>query len=114
MCRVIEPNVSFKGTPAIQAMVRVTSAWLSPLWAGRGTRRSFCDSTASCGKPIVSNNLPTGVRVVNQHEVSGLVVRPGDPAALATALNRLLADSGVARVGEAGRCRAERELDADH
>ena len=48
---------------------------------------------------------------VNQHEVTGFVVPPRDPVALAEALNRLL-DSGELRqkMGEAGRARAENEF----
>ena len=44
----------------------------------------------ACGKPVVSSNLPTGVRVVNRHGMTDLLVPPGDPDALAEALNRLL------------------------
>lgn len=67
----------------------------------------------ACGKPVVSTDLPTGVRFVNQHEVTGLLVPPGDHRALAAALNRLLGDSDLrARMGAAGRRRVEQEFDA--
>ncbi len=46
----------------------------------------------AAGKPVVSTNLPSGVPWVNEHMTSGMVVPPGDPPALAEALNRLLAD----------------------
>jgi rhamnosyl/mannosyltransferase len=60
------------------------------------------------GRPVVSTNLPTGVPWVNQHEVTGLVVTPGDPAALGDALARLLADAALRRrFGDGGLRRAQ-------
>jgi rhamnosyl/mannosyltransferase len=57
--------------------------------------------------PVVSTNLPTGVPWVNQDGVSGLVVAPRDPVALAQALARLLGDPVLRRtLGEKGRQRA--------
>jgi len=65
----------------------------------------------ACGKPVISSDLPTGVRVVNQHERTGLLVPPGDPDALARALNRLLGDESLRRsLGQAARVRVEREF----
>lgn len=59
------------------------------------------------GLPVVSTNLPTGVRAINVHGETGLVVAPHDPAALASALQVLLADPCLRRrMGEAGRRRA--------
>ncbi len=44
----------------------------------------------AAGAPVVSTNLPTGVPWVNQHDVTGLVVPPGDAIALAEAMRALL------------------------
>ena len=67
-----------------------------------------------CRRPVISCRLGTGVDWVNQDGVTGLLVEPRDAAALAAAINRLLADSPLrARMGEAGRKRVERDFSAD-
>jgi rhamnosyl/mannosyltransferase len=61
----------------------------------------------ACGLPVISTNLPTGVPEVNRHGVSGLIVPPADPAALAEAIQELMSDEARRReLGEAGRRRA--------
>ena len=61
----------------------------------------------ACARPVVGCELHNGATYVNQHGVTGLVVPPRDPAALAQGLNTLLADSALAeRMGAAGRLRA--------
>jgi len=56
------------------------------------------------GKPIISTRLGTGVEYVNLHERTGLLVAPGDAAALTEAINRLLNDPLLrAELGQAGR-----------
>jgi rhamnosyl/mannosyltransferase len=68
----------------------------------------------ACGKPVISSDLPTGVRYVNRHQVTGLLVPPGDVDALATALHRLLGDARLrATLGAAARQRARLEFSAD-
>jgi glycosyltransferase involved in cell wall biosynthesis len=62
----------------------------------------------AAGRPVVSTNLPTGVPWVNQDGVSGLVVTPGDAAALGGALHRLLDDSALRqRLGDGAFRRAQ-------
>jgi len=66
------------------------------------------------GVPVVSTELGTGTSWVNQHEVTGLVVPPGDPAALARAINTLVDDDALAaRCGAAARARIECEFSHD-
>ena len=58
------------------------------------------------GRPVVASDAG-GLRDVVEHGVSGLLVPPGDPAALAQALDALLDDPRRrARMGAAGRERA--------
>ena len=55
------------------------------------------------GRPVVSADTP-GIREAVRHDVSGLLVPAGDPAALAGALRRLAADAELRqRMGEAAR-----------
>jgi rhamnosyl/mannosyltransferase len=62
----------------------------------------------AAGRPVISTGLPTGVPWVNQDGVSGLVVPPGDAAALAAAIVRLGADAALrGGLGAGARRRAE-------
>ncbi|MEZ4713600.1 MAG: glycosyltransferase [Caldilineaceae bacterium] len=47
----------------------------------------------ACGTPVVSTELGTGTSWVNQHQQTGLVAPPNDPAALAKAIAQLLGDA---------------------
>jgi len=47
------------------------------------------------GLPIVNTEIGTGTSYVNQDGVTGIVVPPGDPAALANAIQRLLGDDAL-------------------
>jgi len=68
----------------------------------------------ACSKPVVSTDLPTGVRSVNRNGITGLVIPPGETDALANSLNRLILDPGLrAEFGEAARRRIEQEFDVD-
>ncbi|MBI3300318.1 MAG: glycosyltransferase [Elusimicrobia bacterium] len=61
----------------------------------------------ACGKPVVATELGTGTSEVCLGGVNGLVVPPGDAAALRKAINAIITDGETARrMGEAGRSRA--------
>lgn len=63
---------------------------------------------AMFGKPMICCEIGTGTSYVNAHGETGLVVPPGDPRALAEAINLLLSDSSLARaMGRAARARFE-------
>lgn len=58
-------------------------------------------------RPVVASRIGALPELV-EHEVTGLLVEPGDGAALATAVRRALDDPAAARWGEAGRERVRR------
>ena len=65
----------------------------------------------AAGKPVVCCELGNGVTWVNRDGVTGLVVPPADPSALARALRRLKDDAELRnRLGAQGRERALREF----
>ena len=65
----------------------------------------------ACRKPVISCELGNGVSYVNKTGVTGLVVPPRDPRALAHALNRLLEDGALRKkMGDAGHARVKREF----
>jgi rhamnosyl/mannosyltransferase len=62
----------------------------------------------AAGLPVVSTDLPTGVRLVNRPNETGIVVPPSDSKQLGHALSALAADPELrSRMGEAGRARAK-------
>jgi O-antigen/teichoic acid export membrane protein/glycosyltransferase involved in cell wall biosynthesis len=64
----------------------------------------------SYGRPVVATDVGSLPELV-EDEMSGLIVPPRDPEALAAAVVRLLRDTGLRRrLGAAGRLRAEIEL----
>ncbi len=65
----------------------------------------------ACSKPVVSTKLNNGVDFVNQDGYSGYTVAPSDVAALAQALNTLLADDVLrVRLGQQALQRALQEF----
>jgi len=68
----------------------------------------------ACGKPVVATRLGTGVEYVNLDGATGWNVPPGDAAALAEAVNSLLADAELRRrMGERARRRVQTEFHAE-
>lgn len=67
---------------------------------GEGVPLSLVEA-AACGRPLVATDVP-GCRDIVQHGVNGFLVPVGSPAALAEALERLIADPALrARMGQA-------------
>ncbi len=63
------------------------------------------------GLPCLTTEVGSGTSYVVQHEVTGLVAPPRDPAALRAALQRLLSDAAWRRqLGAAGRARVRAEF----
>lgn len=104
------PQVTFLGAISEDELIR----WMqeSALFVFPSTERSEAFGLAqlkamACAAPVISSNLP-GVSWLNQHEQSGLVTPVRDSAALAHAVNRLLADDALrASLGSGARARAE-------
>ena len=68
----------------------------------------------ACGKPVVNTWIDSAVPHVSLDGVTGLTVPPGDPTALAAALNALLDDPARrAAMGAAGRQRVREEFSAE-
>jgi glycosyltransferase involved in cell wall biosynthesis len=68
----------------------------------------------SAGKAVVSVDS-TAIPEVVEHGRHGLLVPPGDPAAMAAAIRRLIDDPAMrAAFGAAGRARVEREFNWDN
>ena len=75
-----------------------------PSRGGEGLPRTLLEA-AACGRAILTSDVP-GCRDLVRDSVEGLLVPPGDAAALAAALTRLAADPAlVAGMGAAARAR---------
>ena len=73
-----------------------------PTMYGEGVPTVLLEAGA-CGLPVVTTAMP-GCRDVVIDGYNGLLVPPGDPPALADALNKLISDAGLrGRMGAAGR-----------
>lgn len=63
---------------------------------------------AMSARPLISAEVGSGTSHVNVHGETGLVVPPGDPLALRSAMDQIVADPGAARLmGERARARYE-------
>jgi glycosyltransferase involved in cell wall biosynthesis len=68
----------------------------------------------AAGLPVVNTSLDSGVPYVSLHQETGLTVPPGDSAALAGAINRLLDDPALRETyGRAGARRAQEQFSLD-
>jgi glycosyltransferase involved in cell wall biosynthesis len=68
----------------------------------------------AAGLPVVCTDVGTGTSYVNRDGVTGRVVTPRDPTALASAINELLADRALrSTMGTAARARVAAEFGLD-
>lgn len=104
------PQVTFLGAISEDELIRQMQE--SALFVFPSTERSEAFGLAqlkamACAAPVISSNLP-GVSWLNQDGQSGLVVPVRESAALAHAVNKLLADNDLrVALGCGARARAE-------
>ncbi len=107
----------WKQLPGVEVLGHVgdiAKIWASAHIAVLASRREGLPKSlleaAACGRPIIATDVP-GCRVIARHNVNALLVRPDDPAALATAIKRLADDRELRqRFGIAGRKMVEEEF----
>jgi len=104
------PGVKWLGRVAdVREIWRRAAIGVLPSTYGEGVPKALLEA-AACGRPIVATDMP-GCRAVVRNGETGLLVPPGDIAALAAALARLAGDPALRRaMGAAGRALVEREF----
>lgn len=100
-----EPGISWHGaTQDIAGVWREHHVACLPSRGGEGLPRTLLEA-AACGRAIVTTDVP-GCRALVRNGVEGLLVPPGDAAALCEALLSLSRQPDlIARMGEAARAR---------
>jgi rhamnosyl/mannosyltransferase len=109
--RVIWPG-HISDEELVGAYHAATALWFPSNARSEGFGLVQVEAMAS-GCPVLNTAIPaSGVSWVSRHEETGLTVPVNDPAALARAANRLVAEPGLReRLGRSARDRACREFD---
>ena len=99
----------------VLAAYRRATVFALPCIVGRDGNRDGLPTVLieamAAGLPVISTNL-VGVPEIVEHGVDGLLVEPGDSAALAACLARLLQDAALReRLSGAGRRKVEQRFD---
>ncbi|MEA2754965.1 MAG: hypothetical protein QOJ54_1254 [Aliidongia sp.] len=93
----------------VPALWRSSHIAVYPSVYGEGIPKTLLEA-ASCGKPIVTTDMP-GCRETVEHGITGYLVPPGDAVAVAECLGRLIEDAALRRrMGEASRAKALAEF----
>lgn len=110
--------VHFEGRKTRQEVIALLNAAdvvVAPSVPSRDNRREGIPvvlmEAMGAGVPVIASDL-SGIPELVEHEVSGLLVPPGDANAIAAALERLAGDPALrARLGQGGRNKVLREFD---
>lgn len=108
----LHTRVTFAGRVSTEELVRLynrTELAVSPsLYEGFGLPAA---EAMACGVPAIATTAPAFPEVVD-HGVTGWLVPPADPAALAQAIRQLMADADLrARLGREGRRSVQERFD---
>jgi glycosyltransferase involved in cell wall biosynthesis len=105
-----EPGIAWLGrVDDVPAVWRRAAIAVLPSIYGEGVPKALIEA-AACARPIVATDMP-GCREIVRHGETGLLVPPGDAAALAAAIAALVGDpQRRAEMGRTGRALAEREF----
>lgn len=112
--RALPPNVTWLGwvdRERLPGELWSAGCALGIFGTGEKVGRVIANKTyeaLACGTPVVTADTP-GARELLVHEESALLVRPGDPEALAAAMGRLAGDPALARRLSEGGSKAYRE-----
>jgi rhamnosyl/mannosyltransferase len=110
-------RVTFAGRvpdEALPALYRSADAFVLPSLNRAESFGTVLVEAMLSGLPCVTTEVGSGTSYVVQHRVTGLVVPPRSPTALADALTHLQRNPALrARMGTAGRARALREFTAE-
>jgi len=114
----LDDNVTFLGWQSYSAMPRLYRASdvlvvpsVEGLDGDRDGLPNVVTESLACGTPVVASDF-AGLPEAIWHEETGLLVAPGDPLALAAAVERMLRDPELrTHVAEQGRALAEARFD---
>lgn len=105
-----QPGVTFTGqVPDVRPMIASCHVLVLPSLGGEGLPRALSEA-AACGRPLIATDIPGNTEVVIPRE-TGLLVPPGDAAALADAMQWMIAHPIERQAfGRAGRALIERDF----
>lgn len=108
----VEARIHFENhRPDVGAILRGADVFVLPSLS-EARPRSIIEAM-SLGLPVIASDVG-GIPSLVRHDETGLLVPPGDPAALARAIEALLGSAAQRDLmGRSGRRRAERECRAD-